>query len=83
MTFSKKKQLFLLSNGSVTFEKTFLKTSNKIEILEKDYINWTHNAKNAAYSYEQDKYRSFKTKFIQNNFLIINEHFKSISFYKT
>ena len=83
MTFSKKKQFFLLSNGSVTSAKTFIKTSNKIEILEKDYINWINNSKNTTYSYEPDKSKLFKTKFMQNNFIIIDEHFKSISFYKT
>ena len=64
MTFSKKKQFFLLSSGSITSTKTLIKTSNKIEILEKDYINWMHNTKNIAYSYEPDKSILFKTKYL-------------------
>ena len=61
----KKKQILLLSNGSLTKAKTFVKTSKKLRLLNKDHITFSFNKKNKEFSNDSENLKSFKFKYFK------------------
>ena len=60
-----KKQILILSDGSILNNKTYTKTSNKIKTLTKDHKTFLFNKKNKNLEYHSNDFDSFKSKFLK------------------
>ena len=60
-----KKQIFMFSDGSILNNKTYIKTSNKIKILNKDHKTFTFNKKNKNIEHHSKDLFNFKSKFFK------------------
>lgn len=61
----KKKQIFMFSDGSTLNSKTYIKTSNKIKILNKDHKTFLLNKKNRSIEHHSKDLNHFKLKFLK------------------
>ena len=60
-----KKQIFMFSDGSILHNKTYIKTSNKIKILNKDHKTFVFNKKNKNIEHHSKDLDNFKSKFFK------------------
>jgi hypothetical protein len=65
MVSGKKKQIVQFSDGSCIINKTLLKTSKKISILDKDHITFIFNRKNKTYSKDLASFKDFKFRYLK------------------
>ena len=66
MSFVKKRIMKIFSDGSVNFNNTFSKKSNKIKISQKDHTTFILNKKNSNVITTNSKdFESFKTRFLK------------------
>lgn len=62
---TQKKQIFIFSDGSILNNKTYLKTSNKVKILNKDHKTFLFNKKNKNLEHNSKDLEHFKSKFFK------------------
>ena len=67
MIFSKKKVTQIFSNGSLNFDNTFIKKSNKVKVNKKDHITFLLNKKNLTLLTSSKDFESFKTRYLKFN----------------
>ena len=60
-----KKQIVMFSDGSIISAKTYMKTSSKIKISNKDHKTFLLNKKNKSSEYFVKDVDSFKSKFFK------------------
>jgi hypothetical protein len=65
MKLVEKKQILILSDGSIINHKTFIKTANKIKILDKDHKTFLLNKKNKTIEHDSKNLNDFKLKFFK------------------
>lgn len=65
MIFKKSKQILQFSDGSCIVTKTIFKTSKKINILDKDHINFLANRKNKTYTKDSTLLKDFKFRYLK------------------
>ena len=61
----KKKQFLMFSDGSIVNSKTYIKTSNKIKILNKDHKTFLFNKKDKNLEHHSKDLDHFKSKFFK------------------
>ena len=61
----KKKRLFVLSDGTLVANKTFIKSVNKIKTLNKDHKTFLFNQKNNTAVRDSKDLKSFKVKYLK------------------
>ena len=61
----KKKQILMFSDGSILNSKTYIKTSNKIKVLNKDHKTLLFNKKNKKNEHYVKNLDHFKSKFFK------------------
>ena len=61
----KKKQILMFSDGSILDSKTYLKTSNKVKVLNKDHKTFLLNKKNKNNEHYVKDLDHFKFKFFK------------------
>jgi len=61
----KKKKILLFSDGCIATSKTFIKASNKLDILNKDYKTLLLNKKNKFIERDSKNSKNFKAKFLK------------------
>ena len=65
MSVIKKKQVLIFSDGSILNNKTYIKTSNKIKILNKDHKTFVFNKKDKKNDHYTKDTDHFKLKFFK------------------
>jgi hypothetical protein len=65
MSYEKKKQIFLFTNGSTMPGKTCIKASNRLKFFDKDHITFGWNQKNKELNKDFENLNKFKLRYLQ------------------